>query len=63
MIQTQINDDNNRIEFLDNLKEFHETEVLKNMKKIAGLQQCDNSEDDLSIDEVPLSHLPQSSQN
>lgn len=63
MIQTHINADNNRIEFLDNLKEFHETEVLKNMEKIAGLQQCDNSEDDLSIDEVPLSHLPQSSQN
>ena len=61
MINIRINQDD-RVEFLDSLVEFRGTEVLKNMPRIAGIQQCDYDEEDSTFEEKPLSNLPQSSQ-
>lgn len=62
MINIRINQDD-RVEFLDSLAEFRGTEVLKNMPRIAGIQECEDDEEDSTFEEKPLCNLPQSSQN
>ena len=61
MINIRINQDD-KVEFLGSLTEFRGTEVLNNIKRIAGIQQCEDDEEDLTFEEKPLSNLPQSSQ-
>ena len=63
MINTNINKDDNRVEFVDNLTEFYGMEVHKNITKIAGIQEGEDDAEDSTIEEKALNNLPQSSQN